>query len=80
MGDQADYEIHRGMWEPTEEDDAPWATMPDEPPDDGYRRGEELGCPDCASGEPHVCPFLMADAMPEPRRTWALGHMREQLA
>lgn len=45
----------------------------------GDLRGEALGCPDCASGEPHVCPFLMADLMPEPRRSAVLTHMRDAL-
>jgi hypothetical protein len=35
-----------------------------------------LGCPDEA-GEPHVCPFIYADAMPEPRRSAILTHVRE---
>lgn len=46
---------------------------------DGYERGEALGCPDCAAGETHVCPFLLADEFPEPRRSWALDHMRAEL-
>lgn len=41
-----------------------------------YERGEALGCPDCAAGEVHVCPFLLADRWPEPRRSEALEHMR----
>lgn len=41
--------------------------------------GEELGCPDCAAGEPHVCPFLYADQLAEPRRTTILAHLREVL-
>lgn len=39
-----------------------------------------MGCPDCAAGEPHVCPFLMADAMPEPRRARVLAHLAAVLA
>lgn len=45
-----------------------------------YARGELLGCPDCAAGEPHVCPFLHADRLPEPRRTRILAHLRRELA
>jgi hypothetical protein len=43
------------------------------------RVGEHLGCPDCAAGEPHVCPYLYADRMPEPRRRTILAHLRAQL-
>lgn len=45
-----------------------------------YDEGAALGCPDCAAGEPHVCPFLLADDMPEPRRTAVLEHMLGHLA
>lgn len=44
-----------------------------------FAQGAELGCPDCKAGEPHVCPFIMADAMDEPRRTAVLEHMRREL-
>ena len=45
-----------------------------------YERGEELGCPDCAVGEPHVCPYLIADRMPEPQRTSVINHMNKELS
>jgi hypothetical protein len=41
-----------------------------------YDDGAALGCPDCIGGEEHCCPFLFMDAQPEPRRSWALDHMR----
>ena len=44
-----------------------------------YEHGAELDCPDCIGGEEHCCPFLWADAQPEPMRTWALKHMRAAL-
>jgi hypothetical protein len=44
-----------------------------------YDRGEELGCPDCAAGESHVCPFLIADDMPEPQRSWVIQHILEEI-
>lgn len=40
-----------------------------------YEQGEQLGCVDCAGGEPHVCPYRYADEMPEPRRTGILRHL-----
>lgn len=45
-----------------------------------FEYGEALGCPDCATGEPHVCPFLLADRMPEPRRTRILRHLASVFA
>ena len=45
-----------------------------------YARGAELGCPDCLAEEPHCCPFLHADQLPEPQRSWALRHGRAMLA
>lgn len=45
-----------------------------------YADGAALGCPDCDAGEPHVCPFLHADRLPEPRRTAVLDHIRAALA
>lgn len=52
-------------------------TGPDGPT---YEDGEQLGCPDCAAAEPHVCPFLWADQQPEPARSWALAHMQGHLS
>jgi hypothetical protein len=45
-----------------------------------YEHGEELGCPTCAAGDPHVCPFLHAAQMDEPRRSRILGRIRAELA
>lgn len=45
-----------------------------------FAQGAGLGCPDCVAGEPHVCPFIMADGMEEPRRTTVLDHMRNELS
>lgn len=36
----------------------------------------QSGCPDCAAGEPHVCPFRYADGLSEPRRSAILAHLR----
>ncbi len=43
--------------------------------EDGYDRGAELGCAMCDMTEPHVCPFLYADKMPEPKRSRVLAHL-----
>ena len=45
-----------------------------------YEDGAALGCPDCLAGEEHCCPFLWAAQQPEPKRAWALRHMRRHLA
>lgn len=45
-----------------------------------FADGEQLGCLDCTAGEPHACPFAMADRMPEPRRSRVLDHMRAALS
>ena len=42
-------------------------------------RGDELGCPECEARSLHVCPFLVADNLPEPWRTWSLERLARQL-
>lgn len=45
-----------------------------------YDEGAALGCPDCATGIEHCCPFLWASELPEPQRTHWLRHARAHLA
>lgn len=51
---------------------------PDEPAGT-YEHGASLGCPDCATGEIHCCPFFWADELDEPQRSQVLRHMRGAL-
>jgi hypothetical protein len=45
-----------------------------------YEDGERLGCPDCASGEPHCCAVAYAVGLPEPRRERVLTHVLAMLS